>query len=311
MSMPMLSRRVFLLGTAALTTGCLRTEPSGEIRLAAGDPGGLYLAFSQILAEQIHRRYPRIDVKVVPTAGSVQNLAMLRSGEVDMGLALADVAERDRAIGALPTAPSAVARVYENYLQVIVPDATPVQHVSDLQGTKISIGPDGSGASATSRVLITAAGLDGRVELMAYRLRDALAHLAENSIAALVWSGGVPTPAIAELDAVRPLRIIDIGGLARRMSEVSGYPYVLRPVPTCGYVPPGIRSIGVANLLLCRQGIPTELVSAMVDTLASDAEHLVPPYIRGLQYLDTPSMIQTGFIPLHSGAIDAYRELHG
>ncbi|EHB57618.1 TRAP transporter solute receptor, TAXI family [Mycolicibacterium rhodesiae JS60] len=311
MSIPTLTRRAFLLGTAALTTGCLKIVPRGHIRLAAGDPGGLYLAFSQILAEQLHRRYPGVDVKVVPTAGSVENLALLRSGAVDMGLALADVAERDRATGPLPTAPSAVARVYENYLQVIVPDASPVQHVSDLAAARVSIGPDGSGASATSRVLLTAAGLDGRMEPVAYRLRDALAHLAENSIAALVWSGGVPTPAIAELDAVRPLRILDIGGLSRRMSELSGYPYVLRPVPTCGYVPFGIRSIGVANLLLCRQGIPTELVSATVDTLASEAEHLVPPYIRGLQYLDTPSMIQTGFIPLHSGAVEAYRELHG
>jgi TRAP transporter TAXI family solute receptor len=310
-TIPDVTRRSFILGTAALASGCLKTEPSGHIRLAAGDPGGLYLAFSEILAGQIHRRYPSIDVEVVPTEGSVENLALLRSGKVDMGLALADVAERDRATGPTATAPPAVARIYENYLQVIVPDSSAVQHVLDLKGSKISIGPDGSGASATSRVLIAAAELDGRVELLAYRLRDALSHLAENSIAALVWSGGVPTPAIAELDSVRPLRIIDIGGLTRRMSDLSGYPYVLRPVPTCNYVPQGVRSIGVANLLLCRQAIPTELVNAMVVTLASDAAHLVPPYIRGLQYLDTPSMVQTGFIPLHSGAIDAYRELHG
>lgn len=76
-------------------------------------------------------------------------------------------------------------------------------------------------------------------------------------------------------------------------------------------MPPGIRSIGVANLLLCRQGIATELVSATVQTLVNDAPRLVPPYIRGLQYLDAPSMIQTGAIPLHSGAVSAYRELHG
>lgn len=311
MNVPMLTRRTFVLGAAAVATGCLRTEPAGRIRVAAGDPGGLYLAFSQLLAERIRLRYPDIDVEVLPTAGSVENLRLLRLGQVEMGLALADVVERDRATGPAHTAPSAVARVYENYLQVIVADSTPVQRISDLKGTQISIGPDGSGASATSRVLIAAADLEGKVELLAYRLRDALARLAENSIAALVWSGGVPTPAIAELDAVRPLRILDISGQAWRMSDLSGYPYVLRPVPTCGYVPSGIRSIGVANLLLCRQGIPTDLVRATVQTLVSDAPHLVPPYIRGLQYLDTPSMIQTGFIPLHSGAVDAYRELHG
>jgi hypothetical protein len=48
-----------------------------------------------------------------------------------------------------------------------------------------------------------------------------------------------------------------------------------------------------------------------VDVLATDAPQLVPPYVRGLQYLDPPSMIQTGLIPLHAGAVGAYRKLHG
>ena len=74
MSLPVLGRRTFLLGAAALATGCLRTEPGGRIRVAAGDPGGLYLAFSQLLAARIHLSYPGIDVEVVPTAGSVENL---------------------------------------------------------------------------------------------------------------------------------------------------------------------------------------------------------------------------------------------
>ena len=35
----------------------------------------------------------------MPTEGSVDNLARLRSGDADMGLALADVVERDLATG--------------------------------------------------------------------------------------------------------------------------------------------------------------------------------------------------------------------
>jgi hypothetical protein len=95
------------------------------------------------------------------------------------------------------------------------------------------------------------------------------------------------------------------------MSWLAGYPYAVRPVPTCEYVPPGIRSIGVPDLLLCSQGIAADLIAAVVDVLATDAPQLVPPYVRGLQYLDAPSMIQTGLIPLNSGAVDAYRKLHG
>jgi len=126
-----------------------------------------------------------------------------------------------------------------------------------------------------------------------------------------VWSGGVPTPAVAELDTQIPIRMLDIGQVAAPMSRLADYPYAVRLVPTCEYVPAGIKSIGVPDLLLCRQGIAADLVAAVVDVLATDAPQLVPPYVRGLQYLDAPSMIQTGLIPLNSGAVDAYRRLHG
>ena len=306
-----LSRRAFILATAVLAAGCIRSEPGGHVRLAAGDPGGLYLAFAEILAKRVQARYPNITVEVLPTEGTVENLARLRSADVDMGLALADVAERDRATGAAGTAPQAVARVYENYLQVIVRDSAAAQQLSDLQGMRASIGPPGSGAAATSEVLFEAAGLHVPVDMLRYRLRDGLARLADGGVDALVWSGGVPTPAVADLDAKLPLRMLDIGPLAAPMSRLAGYPYVVRRVPTGGYVPPGIRSLGVPDLLLCRQDIAVDLVAAAVDVLATDAPQLVPPYVRGLQYLDAPSMIQTGLIPLNPGAVGAYRKLHG
>jgi hypothetical protein len=279
--------------------------------LAAGDPGGLYLAFAEILAKRLHTRYPSITVDVLATEGTVENLTRLRSGDVDLGLALADVAERDRATGPAGTAPQAVARVYENYLQAIVRESAAAKQLSDLQGMRVSIGPIGSGAAATSEVLFEAAGVRGRVEMLNYRLRDGLARLADGSVDALVWSGGVPTPAIADLDDKLPLRMLDIGPIAAPMSRLAGYPYVVRRVPTGGYVPPGIRSIGVPDLLLCRRDIAAAQVAAVVDVLATDAPQLVPPEVRGLQYLDAPSMIQTGLIPLHLAAVGAYRKLHG
>jgi TRAP-type uncharacterized transport system substrate-binding protein len=105
--------------------------------------------------------------------------------------------------------------------------------------------------------------------------------------------------------------MLDIGPLAAPMAQLSGYPFLVRQVPTGDYVPPGLRSIGVPNLLLCRHDIGADVVAAVVDVLATDAPQLVPPYVRGLQYLDPPSMIQTGLVPLHPGAVSAYQRLHG
>jgi uncharacterized protein len=228
-----------------------------------------------------------------------------------MGLALADVVEQDRDTAAADTVPQAVARVYENYLQVIVPNSAAVEQLSDLQGRRVSIGAAGSGAAVTSQVLFDTAGLTGRVNTLRYGLQEGLTRLANGTVDALVWSGGVPTPAIAELDATLPLRMLDLGRQAAPMADGSGYPYLARQVPTVSYAPPGLRSIGVPDLLLCRHDTSAEVVAAVVDVLATEAPRLVPPYVRGLQYLDPPAMIQTGRVPLHIGAVDAYRSLHG
>ena len=64
-----------------------------------------------------------------------------------MGLAQADVAERDATTAPPGTAPQAVARVYENYLQVIVREDAAVQQISDLQARRFSIGPRWSARS--------------------------------------------------------------------------------------------------------------------------------------------------------------------
>jgi uncharacterized protein len=306
-----LSRRAFVAASVmALAAGCIRSDPEGHIRLSAGDPGGMYLAFAEILAKRIQARYPGITVDVAATEGTVENLARLRAGDADMGLALADVTERDRAADP-SVAPLAVARVYENYLQVIVRESAAAKQLSDLAGMRVSFGAARSGGAATSEFLFDAAGLRGRVDVANYRLKEALTRLADDGIDALVWSGGVPTPAIADLHGTLPLRMLDTGSLATPMSRLADFPYVVRQVPSGGYVPPGIRAIGVPDLLLCRHDVATDLVTAVVDVLTTDASQLVPPYVRGLQYLAPPTMIQTGLIPLHPGAIDAYRKLHG
>ena len=94
-----LSRRGFLFATAVLAAACVRSAPGARVRLASGERGGLYLAFAELVAKQLQARYSDIGVDAISTEGSVDNLAQLRSGHVDLGLALADIVERDLATG--------------------------------------------------------------------------------------------------------------------------------------------------------------------------------------------------------------------
>ena len=194
-----LNRRAFIASTAALVAGCLPSNTTGTIRLAAGDRGGLYLTVCEILAQRLRARHPGITVTVMSTAGSVDNLNLLRSGEADMGLAQGDAVEQYLRSGPMTDAPVAVARVYENYLQLVVPAHTGIRQLTDLAGRRVSTGPAGSGVAVMTRVLFDAARLTDRIRSVDLRLHDALTSLGNDSIDALVWSGGIPTPIITVL----------------------------------------------------------------------------------------------------------------
>ena len=141
-------------------------------------------------------------------------------------------------------------------------------------------------------------------------LAQSIDALAAGDADALTWSGGIPTPAIAELDRRVPVRMLDLGPLVPRLQEV--FDYSSRRVPAVGYSPtdPEARTLGVPNLLLARPGLDADIASQVVVALAEDAARLVPTFVRGLQYLSPGTMIQTGEVPLHPGALAAYRELH-
>lgn len=79
------------------------------------------------------------------------------------------------------------------------------------------------------------------------------------------------------MDTEVPLRMLDIGPVAVPMSRIADYPTSFGSCRPCEYVPPGIRSIGVPDLLLCRQGIAADLVAAVVDVLATDAPNWCRP----------------------------------
>ena len=206
-----LTRRAFLASSAAtVVAACLPNGTRGTIRLAAGDRGGLYLAVCEIFAERLRVRYPGITVTVMSTAGSVDNLELLRSGQADMALAQADVVEQRLRSGPAPDAPLAVARVYENYVQLVVPDHSAIRQVNDLAGLTVSTGPAGSGVAAVTTVLFRAANLTDRLRRTEMRLNEAVAALGNHTIDALRYAleglrraGVAPKPEVVDTTTPR------------------------------------------------------------------------------------------------------------
>jgi TRAP transporter TAXI family solute receptor len=310
------ARRSFLLGGLALLAGCSSggyDGPERALTIAAGEEGGFYLAFAKLLAEQINRAEPRLHCTALPTEASRANLELVRTARADLALVLADSALTALA-GNPPFATQvplrALGRVYENYMQLMVRADSPIHSVADLADRTVSFGAPGSGAALFGDRLLDVTGLHPRVEHL--QLADAVAGLAGGRLDALLWSGGVPTPALAELDSRVGIRLLPLDDVMAKLRAAFGPVYESVQVPSGAYrLVDGFRTIGVANLLVCSPTLPDDVAGAVVSVLVRQATDLVPQPAVGTQFLDARSLIGTWGLPLHPGAAATYRELHG
>ncbi|MGK8520544.1 TAXI family TRAP transporter solute-binding subunit [Nocardia asteroides] len=300
-----IGRRGFLtLAVAAGIAGCAPSGPGATVRLASGEVGGFYHAFAGLLG-LVAADFGDVRIERVTTSGSQANLALLARGEVDAALALAD-SVRDNTDRV-----TALGRVYENYLQLVVRSDSSIGTVADLRGARVSLGAHGSGAALTGERILRVAGLDPATDVaISHRpLAEAVTALTAGEADALLWAGGVPTALLA---VPSRMRLVDMGELTAPMREWFGPVYDRVTIPGDAY--PGgvaVHTIGVANLLLASGGMPDDVAASIVELLVRHANALVPTEAAGTQFLDGRSLISTGPTPLHPGAAEFYRRWHG
>ncbi|MDX2602097.1 TAXI family TRAP transporter solute-binding subunit [Streptomyces caniscabiei] len=334
-----------LAGGAAADVRHADRGPEGELRIATGEPDGFYTAFGRLLADQVTTVYPRLSCEVVNSEGSVANVRLLQARRAEAALALADIAWAayggtapfDRAVPL-----RAIGRVYENYIQLAVRADSTVRGVADLAGRTVSLGAPGSGGAVLGDRLLRAAGLTpgGDVRVRHLLMPRAARAMRDGAIDALLVAGGVPLPVLSGLEARPGIRLLPLAGLLPRLrggpgpagsgpagsgpagsgpagsgpagSGPAGSGLEAVTVPAGAYRgTPEVATIGVANLLLCRPDLPVPVAAALTRVLVRRATRLVPTTALGTQFLDVRSLISTGVVPLHPGAVAAYRELHG
>lgn len=122
--------------------------PPKTVRFGAGAPGGAYHLYAEryqrLLAEQ------GVDVELVDTAGSMDNLRLLEDDYIDValvqgGLTTATDEDTLRSLGGL----------FEEPFWVFVRDGVKAEDFGDLRSLRVSIGPDGSGTRALATALQT------------------------------------------------------------------------------------------------------------------------------------------------------------
>lgn len=313
-----ITRRTVLsavVGTACLAAlGCQATVRAGRLRIGTGGLGGVYHTYGTAVAAAVRARLPRLEPTVLVTAASIENIRLVAAGQAELGFSLADSAGSahfGEAPFAAPTALAALAKLYDNYLHLVVGPDSPIRTVEQVAGRRVSLGASGSGTELTSTRLLAAVGLDADADLRSQRLGvdDSAAALVAGELDGFFFSGGIPTAAIDALARVLPVRLVNLAGLVSRLRKRYGEVYAERTIPASTYrLPDPVTTIGVPNYLVVSPSMDAQLAYALIQTLFAERDRLAAAHPEGRR-LDRGAAINTFPLPLHPGAQRYYRDV--
>jgi TRAP transporter TAXI family solute receptor len=176
-----------------ITYHFVEPAPPKALRIATGGKDGAYYAFAQKYARLLAR--DAITLEVVATAGSVENLDLLRKGEVSLALVQGGTgtdADREQlqSLGSLFLEP-----VWGFYRK-----QTAVKRPSDLRGKRVAVGVAGSGTQLLATQLLSADGVNkSNATLLAESLAQAMPSLVEGKINAAFLVASSETALVKEL----------------------------------------------------------------------------------------------------------------
>ncbi|RBM11119.1 TAXI family TRAP transporter solute-binding subunit [Streptomyces sp. PT12] len=290
---------------------------SGSVSLSTGVNGGVYAKYGQLLRGQLANDAPDLDMALQRSVGSLENLDRLASGEADYAIATADsIAVYQAQGGAGADRLRACARLYDDYIQLVVPSASEVRATEDLRGLRVGVGQDGSGVQLVTRELLAAAGLDMDTDVVPFRdgIADMPRMLEAGRIDAFFWSGGLPTTAVSRLAGFLDIRLVPLGDLLPALGERGPHTAYYRAavLPPDAY--PGIAgaeavdTIAVANLLVTTEDAD-EAVTEQITRSVINGRDRIGRQVHAAQRVDLRTAIYTQPLPLHDGARDYYRSV--
>ncbi|WP_030778559.1 TAXI family TRAP transporter solute-binding subunit [Streptomyces sp. NRRL S-920] len=322
-----LSRRRVLQGSAAalVVFGLLmwwllplgESAPSGRMAFSTGVRNGVYERYGKLLRTAISKDMPKVEVDLRNSEGSQQNIERVATGKVDFTIAAADAVENYRLDGA-PGADRlrGCARLYDDYVQLVVDRGSDIQSVEDLRGKRVAVGQDRSGVRLIADRVLDAAGLDpvADIEPVSAGIDTMPRLLKDGSVDAFFWSGGLPTTSVRELSKKMDIRLVKLGYLVDRLHKQGGASryYRAATMPADAYPDAqqgsAVPTLAVANLLVTTDQADADLTAGLTRTVIDSRDH-IGDQVHAAQLVDLRTALFTDPLPLHEGARRYYRSV--
>ncbi|WP_030692347.1 TAXI family TRAP transporter solute-binding subunit [Streptomyces globisporus] len=292
--------------------------PSGSVTFSTGVPTGVYQRYGNLLKSALAQDLPQVSITLKESEGSQQNLARVARGEADFTIATADAVaqyQRERRPGFERL--RGCARLYDDYVQLVVRKGSSLQRVQDLRGLRVGVGQDGSGVRLIADRVLAAAGLtpDRDVEPVSAGIDTMPGLLERDELDAFFWSGGLPTQAVQTLSERFQVRLIPLDApLVDALHDVGDstryYRSAVIPADAYSEAQDGqrVETLAVANLLVTTVDADDDLVEGFTRTVIRSRDG-IGRQVHPAQLVDLRTAVYTDPLRLHDGARRYYRSV--
>lgn len=249
------------------------TQQKTNVILGTATPGGGFPVYGAAVTETVHAMEPALNIEARNTKGSTENIPLLESGTLDIGLVQGEPAyEALSGIGRPPADLKIISAMYSTPGMFVVRADSPYRSIQDLVGKPVAFGAKGSGLVILARYVLDGIELSQEKDFQAIfleRAGDGPAMVLDGRAAAL-WGAGIGWPGFVTM-ANAPGGARFIPPTPEEVSRILARHTFLKALT----VPPGsypnqdapIASLGSWSYVLARPTFPDEVAYQLARAL--------------------------------------------
>jgi TRAP transporter TAXI family solute receptor len=315
------SRTTSLISLAALfviltALGALAKE---RLAFSGGPEGGTFQYFSNGMATRLSKNLDEIDVSNMASAGSLENLRRVNSGDADFGIVYSGDTYLGRN-GRLTQDTNkyenvlAMAYLYGAPAHLLVLEKSGITSVEGLEGKRVAVGGAGSGAAGAAQRYFTSLGMWDKINTEFIGYSKAASALGDGLIDAMWVFAGYPNSSVIQAAASNKVRLLDVVAAGEKAGFFDDYPFYTKleiPANTYSGQTEAIPSFQDSALWVAGAHLDADVVSAcLADVFSKEGLAYMVKVKSTAKAMSIEGALSGIVTPLHPGA-EAFWKEHG
>lgn len=189
-----------------------------QINIITGSTGGTYYPLGGAMANTWNKYISTVQVTSQPGGASVESINRVNAGEVQLGMAMNNIADDAWNGKGSFKAPAknfrSIGVIYPEVYQGVALQDSKIKTLQDIKGKRVAVGPVGSGTAVLSEAAFGVAGIDINKDIKAAfdAFGDAANKMKDGQLDANFGVLSCPAAAIQDIMTARKIEVIEIKG---------------------------------------------------------------------------------------------------